>query len=133
EQYEHDYLRQFVDVEAAGREWGRAHPGWLDARLTACRPDDLAVICTTSGTTSRPKLGRLTHRTLLSMAEHLAEVDPIGAKDRYVSFLPFAWIGERMLAAACGMSFGLTISFPASSATQRADLREIGPDIMFSP
>lgn len=133
EQYEHDYLRQFVDVEAAGREWGLAHPGWLDERLSACSPDDLAVICTTSGTTSRPKLGRLSHRNLLSMAEHLAEVDPIGAKDRYVSFLPFAWIGEQMLAVACGMSFGLTISFPESSATQRADLREIGPDIMFSP
>ncbi|MDQ3156360.1 MAG: AMP-binding protein [Actinomycetota bacterium] len=133
EKYDLPYLREFTDIETDGREWGASHPGWLEERIQSAGADDLAVICTTSGTTSRPKLGRLTHRNLLSMAEHLAQVDPITAKDRYVSFLPFAWIGEQMLAVACGMSFGLTISFPESSATQRSDLREIGPDIMFSP
>lgn len=133
EKYDLPYLREFSDVESEGRDWGAAHPGWLDQRLASVGPDDLAIICTTSGTTSRPKLGRLTHRNLLSMAENLCQVDPIVSKDRYVSFLPFAWIGEQMLAVACGMSFGLTISFPESSATQRSDLREIGPDLMFSP
>ena len=67
------------------------------------------------------------------MAEHLTEVDPIKPDDRYVSFLPFAWIGEQMLAMACGLSCGLTISFPEDAATQKADLREIGPNVMFSP
>jgi long-chain acyl-CoA synthetase len=38
-----------------------------------------------------------------------------------------------MLAVACGLSRGLTVSFPEDSATQKADLREIGPDLMFSP
>ena len=133
EQYDLPYLREFTEIETEGRDWGAAHAGWLQDRLGSVGPDDLAVICTTSGTTSRPKLGRLTHRNLLSMAEHLSQVDPITTKDRYVSFLPFAWIGEQMLAVACGMSFGLTISFPESPATQRSDLREIGPDIMFSP
>ena len=67
------------------------------------------------------------------MAEHLTEVDPIKPDDRYVSFLPLAWIGEQMLAVACGLSCGLTISFPEDAATQKADLREIGPNVMFSP
>ena len=133
EKYDEPYLLEFIDVEASGHEWATANPGWLNERLRSASADDLAVICTTSGTTSRPKLGQLSHRNLLSMAEHLAQVDPITAKDRYVSFLPFAWIGEQMLAVACGMSYGLTISFPESAATQRSDLREIGPDLMFSP
>ena len=42
-------------------------------------------------------------RNLLAMAEHLTEIDPIEAGDRYVSFLPLAWIGEQMLAVACGL------------------------------
>jgi long-chain acyl-CoA synthetase len=67
------------------------------------------------------------------MAEHLTAIDPIGPKDRYVSFLPFAWIGEQMLAVACGLSKGLTLSFPEDSSTQKTDLREIGPNVMFSP
>ena len=38
-----------------------------------------------------------------------------------------------MLAVACGLRRGLTLSFPEDAATQRTDLREIGPDVMFSP
>src|SRR5690606_16453458 len=34
---------------------------------------------------------------------------------------------------AIGLSRGLTISFPEDASTQRNDLREIGPDVMFSP
>ncbi len=133
ESYTDPCLRNFTDVEALGRELSMQRPGWLDSQLDECSAEDIAIICTTSGTTSRPKLGELSHANLLAMAEHLTAVDPIGAKDRYVSFLPFAWIGEQMLAVACGLSRGLTISFPEDALTQKADLREIGPNVMFSP
>jgi long-chain acyl-CoA synthetase len=133
EAYTDECLRDFTEVEALGREWGAAHPGWLDEHVARGTPDDIAVICTTSGTTSRPKLAELSHDNLLAMAGHLTAIDPIDSKDRYVSFLPFAWIGEQMLAVACGLSRGLTLSFPEDSATQKSDMREIGPDVMFSP
>ena len=133
EAYDDPWLVEFTEVEERGRAWGEQHPGWYDEQVAAARPDDVAVICTTSGTTSRPKLGELSHANLLAMAEHLTGIDPVDAKFRYVSFLPFAWIGEQMLAVACGLSRGMTISFPEDSSTQRADLREIGPDVMFSP
>jgi long-chain acyl-CoA synthetase len=133
EQYPEEYLRDFTEIEALGQEWGAAHPGWLDEQVAAGSAGDIAVICTTSGTTSRPKLAELSHANLLAMGEHLTAIDPIATRDRYVSFLPFAWIGEQMLAVACGMSCGLTLSFPEDSSTQKADMREIGPDVMFSP
>lgn len=133
ESYTDPWLLDFTDLEAQGRGWGAGHQGWYAEQVAAGSADDIAVICTTSGTTSKPKLGELSHHNLLAMADHLTEVDPINPKDRYVSFLPFAWIGEQMLAVACGLSRGLTLSFPEDSATQRTDLREIGPDVMFSP
>ncbi len=133
EQYTEPFLRDFTAVETLGREWGAEHPGWLDEHVARGTSEDIAVICTTSGTTSRPKLAELSHANLLAMAEHLTAIDPIDSKDRYVSFLPFAWIGEQMLAVACGLSRGLTLSFPEDSATQKSDMREIGPDVMFSP
>ncbi|MCI2265296.1 AMP-binding protein [Sediminivirga luteola] len=133
EQYTDPLLLDFTELEGHGRAWGEEHPGWLDAQVRAGTPDEIAVICTTSGTTSRPKLGELSHANLLAMAENLTTIDPIAPKDRYVSFLPFAWIGEQMLSVACGLSKGLTISFPEDSATQRANLKEIGPDVMFAP
>ena len=133
EQYTDELLLEFVDVEDRGQAWGRERPGWLDEQLAAGTPEDTAVICTTSGTTSKPKLAELSHRNLLSMAINLAKADPITNDDRYVSLLPFAWIGEQMLAVACGLAHGLTISFPEDSSTQKADMREIGPDLMFAP
>jgi long-chain acyl-CoA synthetase len=67
------------------------------------------------------------------MAESLTSIDPLGQKDRFVSFLPLAWIGEQMTAVACGLLRGMALSFPEDASTQRADLREIGPNVMFSP
>ncbi|MGC5020237.1 AMP-binding protein [Micromonospora sp. DT47] len=131
--YPEPYLTKFTDVEAAGAEAAKARPDWLDDEIGNGAPDDTAVICTTSGTTARPKGAELSHANLLTMAEHLTAVDPVRTGFRYVSFLPLAWIGEQMLAVACGLRHGMTLSFPEEAATQRADLREIGPDVMFSP
>ncbi|SLM98872.1 AMP-binding protein [Brevibacterium yomogidense] len=133
EQYDHPMLREFTAVEDAGREYAKGRDGWLDDEIARSEPESLAVICTTSGTTSKPKLAELSHANLLSMADRLTEVDPIDASFRYVSTLPFAWIGEQMLAVACSLHTGFTVSFPEDSSTQRADLREIGPDVMFAP
>ena len=133
ETYDQEWLTSFEAVEESGRGWGSEHPGWFDEQVAAGRPEDVAVICTTSGTTSLPKLGQLSHHNLLTMAENLAQIDPLGPDDRFVSFLPLAWIGEQMIAVACGLAFGLTLSFPEDTATQRNDMREIGPHVMFSP
>ena len=133
ESYDDPWLVDFTEVEASGRKRAEQHPTWFEDEIARSTPEDIAVICTTSGTTSKPKLGELSHRNLLTMADHLTEIDPADHTFRYVSFLPFAWIGEQMLAVAIGLSRGLTISFPEDASTQRNDLREIGPDVMFSP
>jgi long-chain acyl-CoA synthetase len=133
ELYEVPYLLEFTAVEALGREWAEAHSGWLDEQIAAGRADDVAVICTTSGTTGRPKLAMLSHANLLEMGRSLNSIDPIGVEDRYLSFLPLAWIGEQMIAVACGLQMGFTLSFAEEAGTQRADLRELGPNVMFSP
>lgn len=126
-------LIYFRDLERAGHDDAARHPGWLEQQIEQGLPGDPALVCTTSGTTARPKLALLSHANLLHMAERLHEVDPLHARCRYVSFLPLAWIGEQMLAIACGLLHGFCLSFPEGASTQRADLREIGPDVLFSP
>jgi long-chain acyl-CoA synthetase len=133
EHYDQPYLREFTHIEAQGRAFEQQHVGWLDELIASGQGGDIAVICTTSGTTGTPKLAMLSHSNLLSMGRSLMLIDPIGADDRYVSFLPFAWIGEQMLALACGLQAGFTVSFPEEPDTVQTDLREIGPDVMFSP
>lgn len=133
EQYTDGILLDFTEVEARGARALATNSDWLDSQMSQGDVDDIAVICTTSGTTSKPKLAYLSHANLLSMAANLDSIDPITPNYRYVSILPFAWIGEQMLAVACGLLKGMAISFPEDASTQRADMREIGPDIMFAP
>jgi long-chain acyl-CoA synthetase len=133
EQYARDDLIEFTEVERLGTEYEREHPGWIDSEIEQGRASDVAVLCTTSGTTAKPKLAMLTHANLLSMGESLMSIDPIESRDEFVSFLPLAWIGEQMLALGCALQAGFALSFPESDATVRADLREIGPRVMFSP
>jgi long-chain acyl-CoA synthetase len=133
EHYDAAELVHFPDVEQAGEGFEREHPGWFDEQVAGVAPTDTAILCTTSGTTAKPKLAMLSHANLLSMGSSLMSLDPIKSRDEFVSFLPLAWIGEQMLALGCALQAGFAISFPESSETVRADLREIGPRVMFSP
>jgi long-chain acyl-CoA synthetase len=133
EHYDVAELVHFPDVERAGEDFEREHPGWFDAQMASVAPTDTAILCTTSGTTAKPKLAMLSHKNLLSMGSSLMSLDPIKPRDEFVSFLPLAWIGEQMLALGCALQAGFVISFPESAETVRSDLREIGPRVMFSP
>ena len=131
--YESDLLAYFPDVIALGREYEKGNPGSFERNVENTRADDVAWICTTSGTTGFPKLAMLTHRNLISMATNLGQVDPKFDSDEFVSFLPLPWVGEQMMAMASALLFGLTVNFPESVESAQADLREIGPHILFSP
>jgi len=131
--YAVDLLVQFDELERRGAELEAERPGWLDGEVAAGRASDTAILCTTSGTTGKPKLAMLSHDNLLTMGSNLMSIDPIDRDDEYVSFLPLAWIGEQMIALACGLQAGFTLSFPEDAATVRSDMREIGPRLMFSP
>jgi long-chain acyl-CoA synthetase len=75
----------------------------------------------------------LTFRNLLTMAASLNQVDAKLPDDEFVSFLPLAWIGEQMMSLASSLAIGFTVNFPEEPATVMADIREIGPHIMFAP
>ncbi len=131
--YTEDILMYFNDVQELGKEYESKHPGWFEERVAQGKGSDLAILCTTSGTTGDPKLAMLTHHSMISMGRNLMEVDPVAPEDEFVSFLPLAWIGEQMMSLSCGLMVGFTINFPEEPETVQHDIREIGPQVMFSP
>ena len=131
--YEAPGLLAFPEVERRGAERDQALPHEYAASVATVRGDDPALLCSTSGTTSKPKLAVLTHSNLLSMAGQLQAVDPMMAEDEFVSFLPLAWIGEQMMTVSRHVLVGFAVNFPEEPGTVRQDLREIGPRVMFSP
>lgn len=131
--YDRDHLLFFEDVESMGDEVALAQPTLFEDRMATLDPDGVALFCTTSGTTSQPKLAMLSHTNLISMARQLDQVDPMQPDDDVLSFLPMAWIGEQMVAMSWALFTGFTINFPEDSDTVRRDLREIGPQAVVSP
>lgn len=133
ETYRDPMLVSLADVEARGRQIDEADRGRYESRLAQRRPDDVALLSYTSGTTGAAKAAMISHRNLLAMAAGVTEVDPMRAGDEIVSFLPFAWVGEQLISVAMALHVGATVNFPEEPETVREDLREIGPHVMVAP
>ncbi len=131
--YDEDYLISLKEVQQLGRELDEEKPGLFEELVSKGTGEEVALLFYTSGTTALPKGALLSHHNMLTMGQHLMAVDPCKAADDYVSYLPFAWIGEQMMSISCGLQIGYTINFPEEPETAQENIREIGPHVMFAP
>ncbi|MBW2487256.1 MAG: AMP-binding protein [Deltaproteobacteria bacterium] len=131
--YDEDYLISLKEVQQLGRELEKEKPDLFEELINKGRGEEVALLFYTSGTTALPKGALLSHHNMLTMGQHLMAVDPCESADDYVSYLPFAWIGEQMMSISCGLQIGYTINFPEEPDTAQENIREIGPHVMFAP
>ncbi len=130
--YKEPILIGLKEVQQIGRKLDQEQPDLFEKNVAKIHPEDVAMLSTTSGTTDLPKLAMLAHKSLLSMARGQDQIDPMGPGDQMVSFLPPAWIGERLFSITWALYKGFTVCFPEEPETQQRDLREIGPQLIFS-
>ncbi len=121
------------EVSELGRKLGERDPHLFEELVEKGQGDDVCLLFYTSGTTARPKGALLTHHNMLKMGQNMLAVDPCKEDDDFVSFLPFSWIGEQMMSISCGLQAGFTINFPESAETVQQNIREIAPQVLFSP
>ena len=131
--YDQDYLISLKQVQELGKKLDQKQPKLFETLVKQGSGEDVALLFYTSGTTSLPKGALLSHNNMLTMGKHLMSVDPCKETDDYVSYLPFAWIGEQMMSISCGLQMGYTLNFPEGPATAQENIREIGPHVMFAP
>ena len=131
--YHQDYLMSLKKVQDLGRELDRKEPDLFENLVARGKGDDVCLLFYTSGTTSLPKGVLLSHWNMLTMGHNLMAVDPCYDTDDFVSYLPFAWIGEQMMSISCGLQVGYTVNFPEEPDTAQDNIREIGPHVMFAP
>jgi len=131
--YDDPILRSFESVQAEGRTFGQAHPGFYDAELAKGATDDTAMIAYTSGTTGSPKGVMLSHRNMIATAEAFVEVNEVKPGDNWLSYLPMAWVGDAAFTLGMALVAKLTANCPENPETVQRDLRELGPDAMLAP
>ena len=130
--YRSDAWYLFIDdLYEIGAAVEAEQPERFDFLIEQGRPEDVCHFCLTSGTTGLSKASMMTHTNYINMGVQITKVDKLESTDEYLSFLPFAWIGEQMNSFGVAMATGITINFPESVETAMEDLKEIGPHFMF--
>lgn len=85
-----------TEVEAKGDALCRKDPGAFDRMVDAVRPEDLATVVYTSGTTGPPKGAMLTHGNIMRVVDAAARALPTLQDDIGVAFLPFEHVLQRV-------------------------------------
>lgn len=97
------------------------------------KPDDLAVIIYTSGTTSKPKGVMLTHSALCAQVDISSGIFPVLPDDVFLSVLPLSHTYECSIGMIYPFSMGAQVVYmdrpPTASALMPA-LRAVRPTVM---
>jgi len=125
--YDDPRLVSFEELLQRGAAQHETHPDAYRELVASSQGEDVAILCPTSGTTSKPKLAMLQAGALLRHCKYYLQADPRQPGDNYVSMLPLPWIMEQVYAVCQALMARLVVNFVEESETQMEDLREIGP------
>jgi long-chain acyl-CoA synthetase len=132
--YDDPRLIEASKLAAMGRDRAAREPALYDQLADQTRGDDVAILCTTSGTTSHPKLAMLAPGRVLSHCATYLAFDPKGPDDEYVSVLPLPWIMEQVYVLGKGLLCRMKVNFVEEPDTMMSDFREIAPTfVLFAP
>jgi long-chain acyl-CoA synthetase len=112
---------------------------WLDsavpklpAIIPEVKPDDLATVVYTSGTTGKPKGVMLSHSNMFLNAYGGLQSVAVFPSDQFLSFLPLSHMFERTVGYYLTMMAGAAVAFNRSIPDLPDDLADIRPTAMIT-
>ena len=117
----------FDALRALGREHHAKHPDLIKQRSLVRKPEDLAVLVYTSGTTGKPKGAMISHKNLLTTCAIYNDALPRAEVDERMAFLPLCHIAERLGGEYFPLYTGAVINFVENPDTVPENVREIQP------
>ncbi len=112
-----------------GRAWNQQNPDALMRRVSACQPDDVAILVYTSGTTGKPKGAMHTHAALTYSVRGYNTLISRTEDDEAMCFLPLCHIAERMGGEYFSLYAGNKLNFVENPDTVPENVREIAPTV----
>ncbi|WP_067516232.1 long-chain fatty acid--CoA ligase [Endozoicomonas ascidiicola] len=128
--YDDDRLVDIEKVYQLGRQLDQQQPELYASMVESTHGDNLSILCTTSGTTSRPKLAKHHSGPFLDHCAAYLRADPKKPGNNYVSVLPLPWVMEQVYAVGQALIQRQVINFVETQETMMSDLREIGPEFV---
>ena len=116
-------------LRALGRTYLAQHPDAVHQRVAACRPEDLAILVYTSGTTGKPKGGMHLHQGLVYTVRGYNTLVAQDERDERMCFLPLCHIAERMGGEYFALYTGAKLNFVENPETIPENVREIAPTV----
>jgi long-chain acyl-CoA synthetase len=126
------WLMSFQKLLELGIDFDNKAPQYFTDELRKGKPDEVALMIMTSGTTGLPKLAMITHENFTEMARKWLETAPIGVGDNWISITPPAWIVDQMWGMGITLSGGMIMNFPETTETVVEDFRDIGPTVIIT-
>ena len=116
-------------LRALGRDYLKHNPGTVEQRVQACKPEDLAILVYTSGTTGKPKGAMHLHQGLVFTVRGYNTLVAQDERDERMCFLPLCHIAERMGGEYFALYTGAKLNFVENPETIPENVREIAPTV----
>ncbi|MEW6687831.1 MAG: AMP-binding protein [Pseudomonadota bacterium] len=117
-------------LRTLGAEFDAAHPGEWERRIGLRKPEDLAILVYTSGTTGKPKGAMLSHANIVLTCAAYQAAFPQDETDERMAFLPLCHIAERVGGEYHSIYSGAVLNFVENPETVPENVREIAPTVL---
>jgi long-chain acyl-CoA synthetase len=124
-----DAVISLAALRELGRAWNTLHSDELMRRTAACKPEDLAILVYTSGTTGKPKGAMHSHHGIVYTVRGYNTLVSQSEADERMCFLPLCHIAERLGGEYHAMYTGAVLNFVENPETVPENVREIAPTV----
>lgn len=119
----------FDQVLEKGKRIYEESPDLFEKAASMAKPDQVASILYTSGTTGIPKGVMLTHKNFLSNVKGVTDVIPFTSEDKVLSWLPLSHSFER-IATYTYLYKGCSIAYAENMLTVGQNMPEVRPTVV---
>lgn len=115
------------EFSALGRNHMVGNAALWSEMIESRRPDDLAILVYTSGTTGPPKGAMHANRSVTHQMRHANDLIPSTDAEERLVFLPLCHVAERVGGYYVSVAVGSVMNFAESPETVPDNLREVQP------